>query len=101
MKTLKLTVLFLFLFSSYSFADNQKHKDLPPGLQKKVQRGGDLPPGWKDKLRKGHRLDDDIYSHGVIITDRYPVISGTVVYRVDDKILRLAIATKEIIDILK
>jgi hypothetical protein len=25
-------------------------RDLPPGLQKKVARGGQLPPGWQKKV---------------------------------------------------
>lgn len=99
--TLKFGILFFVIFSSYSFADNQKHKDLPPGLQKKVERGGELPPGWKKKIRKGYVLDNDIFSHGVILNGKYPTIPGTSVYRVDDKVLRLSTATREIIDILK
>jgi hypothetical protein len=27
-----------------------RYRNLPPGLQKKVARGGELPPGWKKKL---------------------------------------------------
>lgn len=99
--TLKFGILFFVIFSSYSFADNQKHKDLPPGLQKKVERGGELSPGWKKKLRKGYVLDNNIFSHGVILNGKYPMIPGTSVYRIDDKVLRLSIATREIIDILK
>ncbi len=99
--TLKLAIPFFILLSTSSFADNQKHKDLPPGLQKKVERGGELPPGWKKKLRKGYVLDNNIFSHGVILNGKYPMIPGTSVYRIDDKVLRLSIATREIIDILK
>jgi hypothetical protein len=29
---------------------------LPPGLQKKVERGGNLPPGWRKK--------SDMYEYG-------------------------------------
>jgi len=28
-----------------------RYKSLPPGLQKKVARGGTLPPGWQKKLQ--------------------------------------------------
>jgi hypothetical protein len=28
-----------------------RYRSLPPGLQKKVARGGQLPPGWQKKLR--------------------------------------------------
>src|SRR5688500_8166352 len=27
-----------------------RYKNLPPGLQKKLARGGSLPPGWEKKL---------------------------------------------------
>ena len=27
-----------------------KHRNLPPGLQKKYQRTGQLPPGWQKKM---------------------------------------------------
>ena len=27
-----------------------RYRDLPPGLQKKVARGGQLPPGWQKKF---------------------------------------------------
>lgn len=100
-KSIKLLVLFFIVFSSNSFGDNKKNKDLPPGLQKKVERGGELPHGWKKKLRKGYTLDSNVFSHGVILKGRYPSVPGTSVYRIDDKIIRLSIATREIIDILK
>lgn len=28
-----------------------RYRSLPPGLQKKVARGGQLPPGWRKKLQ--------------------------------------------------
>jgi hypothetical protein len=28
-----------------------KRQSLPPGLQKKIRRGGQLPPGWQKKLQ--------------------------------------------------
>ena len=28
-----------------------RYKSLPPGLQKKVARGGQLPPGWQKKMQ--------------------------------------------------
>jgi hypothetical protein len=27
-----------------------RYRGLPPGLQKKLQRGGQLPPGWRKKM---------------------------------------------------
>lgn len=28
-----------------------RYRSLPPGLQKKIARGGQLPPGWRKKLQ--------------------------------------------------
>lgn len=63
-----------------------QYRSLPPGLQKKVARGGQLPPGWQKKMEPfppsvdrallplpegysrgvfdGHAV---IYSHGVVV----------------------------------
>ena len=32
---------------------SEKQKNIPPGLQKKVDNGGTLPPGWQKKIEKG------------------------------------------------
>lgn len=74
-------------------------KQLPPGLQKKVDSGKKLPPGWQKKLVKGEKMDKDVYKQGEIvipINDR-----GEITLRVDDKVVRLYKATREIIEVLK
>lgn len=43
-------------------------KALPPGLQKKLARGGSLPPGWQMKLARGEVLDSSLYAY----SDRLP-----------------------------
>lgn len=48
-----------------------KYKALPPGLQKKLARGGELPPGWQDKVRRGEVLDADLYRYGERLPHRY------------------------------
>lgn len=48
-----------------------KMKSLPPGLQKKLARGGELPPGWQDKVRRGEVLDSDLYRSGERLPRRY------------------------------
>lgn len=75
-----------------------KSGDLPPGLQKKAERGGELPPGWKKKLRRGYVLEDAIYNHAVIVqpVDR----NGLVTVRIEGELVRLVHATHEIVDIL-
>jgi hypothetical protein len=59
-----------------------RYRNLPPGLQKKVARGGELPPGWKKKFEPfpvalEHRLSPlpTGYRRGVI--DAHAVIFNT------------------------
>jgi hypothetical protein len=64
-----------------------RYRNLPPGLQKKVARGGQLPPGWQKKFepfpveveRRLPPLPDGcrrgvIDGHGVIFNTRTNVI---------------------------
>lgn len=78
---------------------SQKHKKkrLPPGLQKKVERGGALPPGWQKKVARGQVLDYRVYRQGRVIVpiDKY----GAVSIMVDNKVIRLIHATREILDV--
>lgn len=64
-----------------------RYRNLPPGLQKKVARGGALPPGWQKKfepfpadverrlspLPEGHRRGV-IDGHAVIYNERTQVV---------------------------
>lgn len=78
-------------------AGNGHGGDLPPGLQKKVERGESLPPGWKKKLQRGDRFPSDYYRYGAVdrIDDRYDRI------RLEDRIYRVIRDTREIVDILQ
>ena len=82
----------------------KKQKSLPPGLQKKVARGGQLPPGWQKKVSRGEVLDADLYE---ISEDLPPGIlrqiedlEGTSVRRVEDRVVRILDTTGEILDVL-
>lgn len=86
------------------YNDKMKHdkqKELPSGLEKKLERGGTLPPGWQNKLAKGQIIDQNILGNGSIVTGKYPRIKNTEVYEVENKIFRIHRDTKEILDILK
>ena len=77
--------------------------NLPPGLQKKVARGGALPPGWQKKVVPGHGLDYHIYRQGESLPDslmqRLPAPpAGTEILRIEDKIILLNSATRNILD---
>jgi len=89
----------LMIGSALAKNDKQKDKQLPPGLQKKVDSGKALPPGWQKKLAKGEKMDKDVYKQGEIVV---PINShGEITLRVDDKVVRLYKASREIIEVLK
>jgi len=88
-----------FFTSGTALAKNDKNTSLPPGLQKKAASGKALPPGWQMKLAPGKKMDTEVYQQGEIIV---PINShGEITLRVDDKVVRLYKATREIIEILR
>lgn len=91
------TIAASLCISAPSFAKHDKEKKLPPGLQKKLQRGGELPPGWQKKLAKGSILERDLYDRAHIIS---PLdVHGHEIIRLDDTTMRVLRATGEIIHI--
>lgn len=73
-------------------------KSLPPGIEKKYERTGELPPGWEKKLAVGKRLDLDIYGHARVVV---PLDNdGLITVRIENKVVRLIQATREIVEIL-
>jgi hypothetical protein len=97
---LLITLASLMAGPAYAKNDkNKKEKPLPPGLQKKVDSGKQLPPGWQKKLVKGEKLDPEVYKQGKIII---PINKhGEITIRVDDKVVRLVKATREIVEVLQ
>jgi hypothetical protein len=79
-------------------AKQDKHQQLPPGLQKKAERGQSLPPGWQKKLARGQVMDEQVYRQSQIVV---PVDShGLLTVRIEGKLVRLYQATREIADVL-
>jgi hypothetical protein len=79
---------------------------LPPGLQKKVARGGKLPPGWEKKLKIGHPLETDLYRQAAHVPEsiktRLPAgPAGTIEVKLEGKVVRLYKATREIINVFE
>ncbi len=102
LKSIITFTLLLSMCSGSVFATkvNEKNKDkqLPQGLQMKVDRGGALPPGWQKKLVKGEVLEESVYDHSVVII---PLDSkGLLTVRVEGKLIQLVEATREIIEIV-
>ncbi|NVK11435.1 MAG: hypothetical protein HWD83_05500 [Gammaproteobacteria bacterium] len=69
---------------------------LPPGLEKKKERGKALPPGWANRVEVGQRLEDDIYIHGEIVV---PVgANGEITIEVGGHLIRLLERTREVLE---
>ena len=74
-------------------------KKNPPGLQKNAETGKPLPPGWQKKLAKGEVLDKEIYQQRKIVV---PIDSnGLITVSIEDKLIRLFEATREVVEVLK
>ncbi len=81
-----------------------KKKRLPPGLAKKLAKGGELPPGWQKKVARGEVMDRDLYLLSSRVPRRItqqmpPQPAGTVLVVLEGKIVRLIQATREILDV--
>jgi len=84
----------------------KKQKALPPGLKKKIERGGQLPPGWQKKVARGEVLDKDLYlaSKGLpqdVLEQLRNNPDGTTIRQIDDTIVRVIESTNVILDVLK
>ena len=97
MRTLFIAITVFAFLANPAFAKKKKHKYLPPGLQKKLDRGQKLPPGWQKKIARGEVLDLHVYRHAQVIipVDRYGVISVLI----DNRVVRLIHATREIMSV--
>jgi hypothetical protein len=82
----------------------RKGKGLPPGLAKKVAHGGSLPPGWQKKCVRGEVLSEEVHRHchplpREVVLKLPPPPPGTILVAIDGKVVRLAKATREILDV--
>lgn len=91
------SIIMLLGMANFCYAKHGKERSLPPGLQKKMERGQSLPPGWQKKLVVGHVLDRDIYERGKIIATNN---KGLVTVSIDGKLVKLVKDTREIVEIL-
>ncbi|WP_020682511.1 hypothetical protein [Marinobacterium rhizophilum] len=80
-------------------------KSLPPGLQKKLERGGDLPPGWQDKVARGEVLEPDLMRRA----HRLPAdlnlglqgySAGTELLLLEDRVVRIATGQGTVLDVI-
>lgn len=60
------------LIRDYIFGYQQRDdnpKGLPPGLAKKVARGGELPPGWQKKVYPGTQFPSELFPFSSRLND--------------------------------
>ena len=86
------------------YAPGKDGKHLPPGLAKKVARGGKLPPGWEKKMVKGETIPPVVYQQceplpKEILVQLPAPPAGTITVTVGGKVARLLEATHEILDV--
>jgi hypothetical protein len=83
----------------------KKMKSLPPGLQKKLARGGELPPGWQKKVARGEVLDADLYRQSrslpAELLHRLSTDAGTDLRLLDDRVIRIINDSRVILDVLQ
>lgn len=80
-------------------------RGLPPGLAKKVRKGGDLPPGWQKKLRHGWKIDDNDWRFFEPVgADYLPkgmhLPPDTGVYLFGDRMVRVHRPSREVVDFM-
>ncbi len=78
---------------------------LPPGLRKKLARGGSLPPGWQKKLARGEALSDELRADAVPVPHdlvrALPVDPAVEeVLRIQDKVIRVTRGQGTVIDVI-
>lgn len=83
---------------------DKKPRSLPPGLQKKLDRGGSLPPGWEKKLIKSQIMPVEVYKecHPLppeLVVKLPPPPKGVITVTIEGKVVRLLEATREILDV--
>ena len=81
-----------------------KQKSLPPGLRKKLERGGELPSGWQKKVARGEVIDRELYLMSRDLPEdllgRLPrSLDGTSLRQIDDRIFRVIDATNTVLDV--
>lgn len=90
--------LLVSVLSSTAYAQPPHHGGLPPGLQKKLERGESLPPGWRDRtVGYGFSQDEaayDQYDYTEPYSDQYAP------EYVEDTVYRLIKDTRALMSIL-
>ena len=79
-------------------------RGLPPGLARKRARGRELPPGWQKKVVVGLPMPEEVFKvcqplPQEVVVKLPPPPAGTILVRVEGKVVRLLEGTREILDV--
>ncbi len=82
------------------------YRSLPPGLAKKLRRGGDLPAGWQKKVNVGQPIPQEylMYAKPVPRELEYQLTAGPVgskILQLADRVVRIEAGTNMVLDAIK
>lgn len=82
------------------------YRSLPPGLAKKLRRGGHLPAGWQKKVSVGQPIPQEylMYAKPVPRELEYQLSAGPVgskVLQLADRVVRIEAGTNMVLDAIK
>lgn len=82
------------------------YRSLPPGLAKKLRRGGQLPAGWQNKVSVGQPIPQEylMYAKPVPRELEYQLSAGPVgskVLQLADRVVRIEAGTNMVLDAIK
>lgn len=83
---------------------HSKVRQLPPGLQKKLARGGELPPGWQSKVVAGQVLEQELYAQSEPLPEDLEGVlnrlPGEEHRRIGNKVIRILEGNGSIVDVI-
>jgi len=84
---------------------NEYYRSLPPGLQKKMKRGGELPPGWAKKMVVGKPVPDEYMKIAVPAPDdlklRLKIDSHTKLLQIANRLLKVEVGSNRLLAEIK
>jgi hypothetical protein len=85
---------------------SEYYRTLPPGLAKKLKRGGQLPHGWQTKVRVGQPIPHEYLRYAQAVPPRLesqlsagPI--GSKVLQLADRIVRIEAGTNMVLDAIR
>jgi hypothetical protein len=85
---------------------SEYYRTLPPGLAKKLRRGGDLPHGWQTKVRVGQPIPQEYlrYAEAVPLRLESQLSAGPVgskLLQLADRVVRIEAGTNMVLDAIR